>query len=112
MEGFSFYLQEGIDLCKEGNFLQAHQILHKAYKLNPDNPELLSWLGYTTAKVEHNLTLAKSLCEKAIESSLSLSAYNYRNLGVIYLMLRNRQKAVSAFSKGLQIDPEKSLYFG
>ncbi len=93
----------GIESAQEKDLPEAHKLFLEAYEMDPTNPKILSWYGYTTAIVERKVQRALDLCRKAIESNIP-DAMFYRNIGVVYLQLKNKRAAIGAFAKGLQID--------
>ncbi len=95
--------QQGIDLCEQQNFLEAHKLFQKAFELDPQSARAMSWLGYTTAVVERKVQKALDLCRKAIDSHIP-DVFFFRNIGKVYLLANNKRAAIGAFAKGLQID--------
>jgi tetratricopeptide (TPR) repeat protein len=94
---------EAIELIDERQLDEAHQLLKKAYALDPNSAKINSYLGYTLAFVEDKVQKGLDLCKKAINSNMPDPLF-YRNIGKVYLKLNNKRLAVGAFYKGLSID--------
>ena len=94
---------QGIELCQEENLEEAHKLFLQAYEMDPASAKASSWLGYTTAMVERKVQKGLDYARKAVDSNIP-DAMFYRNMGVIYLELKNKRGAIGAFAKGLQID--------
>lgn len=96
-------VNQGIESLDENDMEGAHHLFTKAYHLDPENPRINSWLGYTTALFEKKVQRGKDLCDKAIKSNVP-DAMFYRNIGKVYLLMGNKRAAIGAFAKGLQLD--------
>lgn len=96
-------VNQGIDLYDEGQVEEAHQRFKKAYSLDPDGARVNAWYGLTLGLVDNKVQKGLEMCKKAINSNIP-DALFYRNIGILYVMSRNKRLAVAAFQKGMSID--------
>ncbi len=109
------YLELGLAYMREKNWEAALNNLLESQKRFPNHlaegeevpPLLFSALGLCYAMARNNLTNALAYCQRAI----SIDEYQpgfYYNLGLVYLKTGDKKKALSAFRKGLKLNPEHS----
>ena len=88
-----------VQYIKERNYLNAVKWLKKIEKKNPNNFEIIYYLG-----VSHQLLNKKRIALDYYKRGLELSENNEKilfNIGKIYYLQHNFKKALKYFSKGL-----------
>ena len=104
-------VRKGIELCREGLWLQGMFLLHKAAKKGKGKyryPGLFySYYGYGIAFCEGRYKEGVSLCERAIEQQ-NYEPDNYYNLARVYLLEHNRYEAYQVIQRGLKLRAEHS----
>ena len=93
----------GLQCLKQNLLAKAHRAFAQAYKLQPQEPRYCSYYGLTTALVYRNLKLALELCGAAMVNNYMYPDL-FCNLGRVYLLAGQRQKAYGAFKAGLRLD--------
>jgi len=107
------YLELGLAYIREKNWESALSNLLESQKRFSDLPEenvpprLFSALGLCYVMAKNNIMSGLTYCQRAI----SLDQYEpsfYYNLGLIYLKMGDKKKAIAAFRRGLKLNPEHS----
>jgi tetratricopeptide (TPR) repeat protein len=80
----------------------AEKHLKECLVLDPDNPEILNFLGYMYADNNIKLDEAKALLEKALKSDPE-SPYYLDSLGWIYYRKGNADRAIELIEKSIQL---------
>jgi tetratricopeptide (TPR) repeat protein len=93
----------GLQCLKRNLPLKAHMAFTRAYKLRPEEQRYCSYYGLTIAMVHRNLEPALKLCSEAMEKNYMYPDL-YRNLGRVYLLAGQREKAYGVFKEGLKLD--------
>lgn len=83
---------KGIELASKGQFAEAKDAFLKALMLDPGYPVTLSNLCALELQ-QKNIKEAKDYCERALERGKDFADAHY-NLSLVYLMLKDRTKAV------------------
>lgn len=98
-----FLLEKSIEFLKNSNLENAELLLNQALKIEPNNPEVLRFLGIVaTERKEFSAAL------KFLKRSLRIypkNFYTLNNLGNLYLDLLDYSSSLSAFNQALQINP-------
>jgi tetratricopeptide (TPR) repeat protein len=95
--------RKGLNAIKNGNTLEALASFEKAFKLEPEKPRILSFLGLCIAYERGVVKEAISLCEKALQTEPQ-AVEHYLNLGKVYLKAGIKVKAIEILREGLKID--------
>jgi hypothetical protein len=101
-------VQEGVALCREGNWNQGIERLSTAAasKTSGDVSSLMySYLGYGIAKFRNKRREGLALCEHAVKIEF-YQPDNQLNLARTQLLNGNRKRALEAVERGLKIDRE------
>ena len=98
----------GLSCYRQKQLQDARRLFSRAYELKPEEPRYASYCGLLLAMVMRKLKEAEKLCEGAIKPDCTAVELFY-NLGRVYLMQGRREKALQAFRKGLQIDPDNTV---
>ncbi len=103
-------LQKGRNFILEGKPHQAYSIFYHAIdRLRTQDSEelpseLLSFYGLTVAMVGGSRKEGLRLCQKAVETELPKAEF-FLNLGKVYCLCKQKQKAFNAYKQGLKINP-------
>jgi tetratricopeptide (TPR) repeat protein len=90
-------------LLEKGNTRDAVIAFELALEGSPEEPVYLSYLGLALAQARRNGKQAIELCERAARRHFYQADVFY-NLGQVYLLSGQREKAHRAFSEGAQVD--------
>lgn len=94
----------GLVMLRNDNVQEAILAFEHALKLAPDEPFTLSYLGLSMAMLRRRVHEAMAFCERAVKQE-QYQPDLFCNLGRVYQMSGNRQKARQAFHRGLELDP-------
>jgi Flp pilus assembly protein TadD len=83
----------------------AHAAFERAHRRDPRDPAFMSWYGLTLVLVEKNSNLGVSLVDQAIRVS-GPSPELLLNSARVHLALNQRERAVRAVSRALELWPE------
>jgi hypothetical protein len=100
---FKAQLRKGYSMYARGNVRGAVLEYQKAYEMDPQNPAVLLALGNAHYELDDN-DKAIDFLNRAIGQNPRLGPA-YLTLGTIYQNLGQKQKAVNAYEKYLQYDP-------
>ncbi len=95
-----YYYKIGLSYLNSGNNSQALYYLNRAYKISPDDPEILNALGIAYSNVGE-LEKAKDFFLKAIEKDPD-RAETYTNLGTLLAKQKKYDKALWYFKKAAE----------
>lgn len=96
-------LEVGRQALNRNMVREAYQAFIAAYKLNNKDPRSISYIGLCEALLGKPVDRALHLCERAVENNYCYPDL-YCNLGRIFLLTGNKEKAFQTFKKGLIID--------
>lgn len=96
---------EGLAAFAARDLEAAHQAFERAYRKDPRDPRFMSWYGVTLVLVERNSNLGIVFCDQAVrmagpEPELLL------NQARVHLSLNQRERAVRAILRGLELFPD------
>ncbi len=96
-------LHRGIAASERGEYAAALQLLEAVYKIAPPEtmPLGLSSYGLCLAQVQKKQKMGLQLCQKAMELQ-SGEGMHWANLVRLYIVGKNRRKAVETLHSGLQ----------
>jgi len=94
----------GIALERAGRWTEAERDLGAALKLNPDEPELLNFLGYSWIDRNERLPEALAMVQKAVDARPQSGAM-LDSLGWAYYRLGNYKIAVEKLERAAEMEP-------
>ncbi|MDY0360931.1 MAG: tetratricopeptide repeat protein [Desulforegulaceae bacterium] len=99
---WTFFYRLGVINDKAGKKDKSLEYMKKALDLEPENPDILNYIGYTYAEMDINLELAKEMIEKALMARKD-DGYITDSLGWVYYKLGNYEKAEFFLEKASKI---------
>lgn len=97
----------GVEACKKGRWKEGLAILGKVAESERQGAELMgtfySYLGYGIARYERRIKEGLALCQHSIKVQF-YEPDNYVNLARVYLLKRNRRKAVETLNQALRLN--------
>lgn len=109
-----FYYVRGIAYERNKQWENAEADFLKALELNPDQPQVLNYLGYTWVDMGMNLQRALGMIEKAVEAEPQ-DGYIVDSLGWAFYKLGRIDEAVEVLEQAVQLrpnDPEINDHLG
>ncbi len=109
-----FYYVRGISYERSKEWPKAEADFQKALKLNPDQPQVLNYLGYSWVDQGTNLLPALAMIEKAVAAAPN-DGYIIDSLGWAYYRLGRYDEAVEKLEQAVQLrstDPEINDHLG
>ena len=109
-----FYYVRGISYERGKHWDMAEADFKKALVLNPDQPQVLNYLGYSWVDQGINLMPALDMIQKAVDASPN-DGYIVDSLGWAYFRLGRFDEAVTMLEKAVQMrstDPEINDHLG
>jgi Flp pilus assembly protein TadD len=103
-----FYYVRGISFERDKQWPKAEADFKKALSLNPDQPQVLNYLGYSWVDQGTNLLPALEMIQKAVAASPN-DGYIIDRLGWAYYRLGRYDDAVKQLEQAVQLrstDPE------
>ncbi len=104
-ERWSLYYSRGIALERAGQWQRAEADLQHALELEPDQPLVLNYLGYSWIDRGEKLRRGLKMIEKAVELRPE-DGYIVDSLGWAHYKLGNYSAAVQYLEKALELVPE------
>jgi tetratricopeptide (TPR) repeat protein len=95
----------GISYERAGQWEQAEQDFRTALKLEPDQPSVLNYLGYSLIEKGLNLDEAMQMVRKAVELKPN-DGYIVDSLGWAYYQLGDYEEAVQHLERAVELRPE------
>lgn len=83
----------------------AHAAFERAHRRAPADPLFMSWYGVTLVLVERNSNLGVVLCDQALRAT-GPEPELLLNQARVHLALKQRERAVRAIQRGLELWPE------
>jgi tetratricopeptide (TPR) repeat protein len=109
-----FYYVRGISFERNKQWPKAEADFKKALSLNPDQPQVLNYLGYSWVDQGTNLLPALEMIQKAVAASPN-DGYIIDSLGWAYYRLGRYDDAVTQLEQAVQLrstDPEINDHLG
>jgi Flp pilus assembly protein TadD len=97
--------EEGLAAFAAGDLASAHGSFERAHRRDPRDPTFMSWYGLTLVLVERNSNLGVSLVDQALRGG-GPSPEFLLNSARAHLGLNQRERAVRAVARGLELWPE------
>ena len=110
-----FYYVRGIAYQQNNQFPLAEKDFLKALDLNPGQPQVLNYLGYTWVDKGMNLTRALDMIQKAVDATHNGDGYIVDSLGWAFYRLGRYQDAVTELEQAATLlpnDPEINDHLG
>ncbi|SDZ73097.1 tetratricopeptide repeat protein [Rubrimonas cliftonensis] len=111
---WTLYYQSGIAHERAGNWPVAEAHFLRALELEPDQPLVLNYLGYTWVEMGHNLAEAQAMIEKAVDQRPD-NGYITDSLGWVLYKLGDFDGAVTWLERAVElapVDPVINDHFG
>ena len=108
------YFSRGMSLDRAGRWPEAQKDLKKALEMNPNEPDLQNYLGYSWIERGENLNQAMELVKRAVEARPESGAIT-DSLGWGYYKLGNFKLAVELLERAAQLeasDPDLNNHLG
>lgn len=102
---WQFFYKYGMTLERAGRWQEAEPILKKALELEPEQPDVLNYLGYSWLEHNVNLDEAKSYIEKANTIDPG-QAHIIDSLGWVYFKLGQYDKALNHLEQAIELAPQ------
>ncbi len=102
---WSLFYSRGISLERSGKWLRAESDLLKALELEPDQPLVLNYLGYSWVEQGINLPQAQRMIEKAVELRPN-DGYIVDSLGWVLYRLGDYESAVTHLERAVELQPQ------
>jgi hypothetical protein len=96
--------EEGMAAFQARDAAGAHGAFERAHRRDPRDPRYMSWYGVTLVLVEKNSSLGVSLCDQAVRSA-GPDPDLLLNQARVHLALNQRERAVRALLRGLELFP-------
>ena len=101
---WSLYYSRGISFERAGNWPNAEADFRKALELNPDQPQVLNYLGYSYVDRGENLDEALGMIERAVAAQPD-SGFIIDSLAWAYYRLGRYQGAVEPMERASLLEP-------
>lgn len=98
-----FYAR-GVSLERAGRWSEAERDLSESLRLNPEEPELLNYLGYSWIDRNENLDKALELVRRAVSQN-PRSGPMVDSLGWAYFRLGDFPRAVQTLEQAVELEP-------
>lgn len=98
------YYERGIAYERGGKWDLAQPDFLKALQLNPDQPQVLNYLGYTWVDKGENLDQALGMIQKAVKATPN-DGFIVDSLGWAFYKLNRIDEAVSTLEQAVQLKP-------
>ncbi len=95
---------QGIALERTGHWPEAEAAFEKALQLQPDQPFVLNYLGYSWVDRGEHLDKAKTMLNRAVELRPE-DGFVVDSLGWAYYRLGDYQKAVTFLERAIELEP-------
>lgn len=98
------YFKKGYEHLKKNELDLASSYMEKAYKLDKNDPTVMSYYGLCTALRWGKIGLGLELCTRAIKRDFHTAIY-YENLARVYMAANNKRGAITIVKKGARYAP-------
>ncbi|MBE7733812.1 tetratricopeptide repeat protein [Devosia faecipullorum] len=109
-----FYYVRGIAYERAKQWPKAEADFQRALELNPDQPQVLNYLGYSWIDMDMHLEEALGMIEKAVEAQ-PMDGYIIDSLGWAFYKLGRLEEAVETLERAVMLlpgDPEINDHLG
>jgi Flp pilus assembly protein TadD len=101
---WAVYFTRGIANERTGRWAAAEADFRKALELNPDQPQVLNYLGYSMVEKDMNLDEALDMIERAVAARPD-SGYITDSLGWVLYRLGRYDEAVAPMERAVELMP-------
>jgi Flp pilus assembly protein TadD len=98
------FFARGVSLERAGRWKEAERDLKEALRLNPDEPELLNYLGYSWIDRNENLGEALEMVRRAVSQNPRSGAM-VDSLGWAHYRLGDFPRAVQTLEQAVELEP-------
>lgn len=97
------YFSRGIAYSQDGDSVAAEADFRAALAINPDQPQVLNYLGYSLVEEQRKLDEALDMIERAVAASPD-SGYIVDSLGWVYYRLGRYDEAVIQMERAVELE--------
>jgi len=97
------YFSRGIAHSQDGDTVAAEEDFRAALAINPDQPQVLNYLGYSLVEEQRKLDEALDMIERAVAASPD-SGYIVDSLGWVYYRLGRYDEAVVQMERAVELE--------
>ena len=97
------YFSRGIAYSRDGDTVTAEKDFRAALAINPDQPQVLNYLGYSLVEEQRKLDEALDMIERAVAASPN-SGYIVDSLGWVYFRLGRYAEAVVQMERAVELE--------
>ncbi|WP_298858136.1 tetratricopeptide repeat protein [uncultured Sulfitobacter sp.] len=97
------YFSRGIAYSQDGDSVAAEADFRAALAINPDQPQVLNYLGYSLVEEQRKLDEALDMIERAVAASPD-SGYIVDSLGWVYYRLGRYEEAVVQMERAVELE--------
>lgn len=101
---WAVYFARGITLERSDEWERAEADFRKALELQPDQPQVLNYLGYSLVELQQNLDEALDMIERAVEARPN-DGYITDSLGWVLYRLGRYEEAVGHMERAAELEP-------
>lgn len=105
---WSVFYMRGVAEERAGNWAKAEPDLREALRLNPDQPDVLNYLGYGLVERREKLDEALTMINKAVKERPN-DGYIRDSLGWAYYTLGEYAKALPVMEKASELEPVDAI---
>jgi tetratricopeptide (TPR) repeat protein len=102
------YYYRGVSLERAKRWPEAEKDFEQALKINPEQPQVLNYLGYSWVDRGENLDKALGMIKKAVDLRPN-DGYIVDSLGWAYFKLNRYDDAVEQLERAVELKPEDSV---
>ena len=102
------YYFRGIANERAGNWQAAETDLQEALTLNPEQPQVLNYLGYSWVEQQRNLDLALDMLQRAVNQR-PRDGYIVDSLGWALFRLGRYEEAVDELERAVELEPGQAV---
>ena len=97
------HFSRGIAYSQDGNDVAAEEDFRAALAINPDQPQVLNYLGYSLVEEQRKLDEALDMIERAVAANPN-SGYIVDSLGWVYYRLGRYDEAVIQMERAVELE--------
>ncbi|MCX7566937.1 tetratricopeptide repeat protein [Sulfitobacter sp. F26169L] len=97
------HFSRGIAYSRDGDSVAAEEDFRAALAINPDQPQVLNYLGYSLVEEQRKLDEALEMIERAVAASPD-SGYIVDSLGWVYYRLGRYDEAVVQMERAVELE--------
>ncbi len=101
--GWYLLFSRGIAFSRDGDGVSAEKDFRAALVINPDQPQVLNYLGYSLVEEQRKLDEALDMIERAVTTSPD-SGYIVDSLGWVYYRLGRYEEAVIQMERAVELE--------